>query len=144
VSKRILCHPCKFEVRFQVYVRIFFKCLKERMKNNSKPLQYICHNPSLGLTTKARVYKGAGQDWAWESHFMFLGVQKSEGMNLDTPKWAPTLGVGVLIDSWIFRGPSQGSKTHWIKEFLISLKNSWNLDVWNGFAWPIWTLKHKL
>jgi hypothetical protein len=30
-------------------------------------------------------------------------------------------------------------KTHWIEEFLISLESSWNLDVWNGLAWPIWT-----
>jgi hypothetical protein len=34
-----------------------------------------------------------------------------------------------------------GVKTHWIEEFFISLKNSWNLYVWNGLAWPIWTLK---
>jgi hypothetical protein len=24
-------------------------------------------------------------------------------MNPHTPKWAPTLGVGVLVDFWIFR-----------------------------------------
>jgi hypothetical protein len=24
------------------------------------------------------------------------------------------------------------------------LENSWNIDVENGFAWPIWKLKHKL
>jgi hypothetical protein len=24
----------------------------------------MCHNPSLGLATKAKVFKGAGQDWA--------------------------------------------------------------------------------
>jgi hypothetical protein len=32
-----------------------------------------------------------------------------------------------------------GVKTHWIETVFISLKSSWNLDVWNGFAWPIWT-----
>jgi len=32
-----------------------------------------------------------------------------------------------------------GVKTHWIEDFLISLEISWNLDVYNGLAWPIWT-----
>jgi hypothetical protein len=31
-------------------------------------------------------------------------------MNLHTLKWAPTLGVGVLMNSWIFREQLQGSK----------------------------------
>jgi hypothetical protein len=35
-------------------------------------------------------------------------------------------------------------KTHWIKLFHISLKSSWNVDVWNGFAWPIWTPKTQV
>ncbi len=30
-------------------------------------------------------------------------VGECEGMNLHTPKRAPTLGVGVMVDSWIFR-----------------------------------------
>ncbi len=33
-----------------------------------------CRNPSLGLATKARACKGAGQEEARESHLMFLGV----------------------------------------------------------------------
>jgi hypothetical protein len=37
-----------------------------------------------------------------------------------------------------------GVKTHYIKEFLISLKSSWNLNVWNGLAWPIWTPKTQV
>jgi hypothetical protein len=36
-----------------------------------------CRSPNLGLVTKARVCKCAGQHWSWESHFMFPGVQKS-------------------------------------------------------------------
>jgi len=35
-------------------------------------------------------------------------------------------------------------KTQWIEDFFISLKNYWNLNVWNRLAWPIWNLKHKL
>jgi len=33
-----------------------------------------CRNPSLGLVTKARAYKGAGQERSWESHLMLPGV----------------------------------------------------------------------
>jgi hypothetical protein len=43
-----------------------------------------CCNLSLGLTTKARACKNVGQEWAWESHFMFLGVQES------VREWTPT------------------------------------------------------
>jgi hypothetical protein len=32
-----------------------------------------------------------------------------------------------------------GIKIHLIEAFIISLKISWNVDVWNGLAWPIWT-----
>jgi hypothetical protein len=36
-----------------------------------------CHNLNLRLATKARVCKGAGQEWAWKSHIMLSGMQKS-------------------------------------------------------------------
>jgi hypothetical protein len=36
-----------------------------------------CRNPSLGFVAKARACKGAGQEWARKSHFMFSGVQES-------------------------------------------------------------------
>ncbi len=34
----------------------------------------VCRNLSLGLATKARACKVAGQEWAQESHFMIPGV----------------------------------------------------------------------
>jgi hypothetical protein len=71
----------------------------------------ICHNPNLWLTTKVRVCKGEGQEGSPGVTFHALGsVGKCEGMNPHTPKWAPTLGVGVLIDFWIFKKKLQGSK----------------------------------
>jgi len=52
-----------------------------------------CHNPSLGLATKARACKVASQKKK-------LGNErKCEGMNCHTPKGASTLGVGVSMDS---------------------------------------------
>jgi hypothetical protein len=62
--------------------------------------QCECHNPSLGLVTKAKACKGVGQkgNLGVTSH-VSVSVGECEGMNPHTPKWAPTLGVGVLMDS---------------------------------------------
>ncbi len=60
--------------------------------------------PSLGLATKARACKVVGQKGSpgVMSH-AFGNVGKCEGMNLHTPKGASALGVGVPMDSQIFR-----------------------------------------
>jgi len=66
--------------------------------------QNMCRNPNLGLATKARVYKGGGQEWSSKVTFHApKSVGKCEGMNPHTPKWAPILGVGVLgqNDIWV-------------------------------------------
>ncbi len=44
-------------------------------------------------------------------------ARKCEGMSPHTPKWAPTLGVGILMDFQIFKVGVEESK-------LIGLKNS--------------------
>jgi hypothetical protein len=54
---------------------------------------------------------------AQELHFMLPKVWESEGMNLHTPNWIPTLGIGVPMDFQIFKKQLQGSK-------LIELKSS--------------------
>jgi len=46
-----------------------------------------CHNPSLGLVTKARACKAAGQEGIPRVTFHVPGNAKEcEGMNLHTPK----------------------------------------------------------
>ncbi len=63
----------------------------------------MCHNPSLGLATKARGYKIGGQEGS-------LGimphapksVRECEGMDPHTPKGTPTLGVRIPVDSQMF------------------------------------------
>jgi hypothetical protein len=86
---------------------------------------WLCRNPSLGLATNAKVCKGASQEKSPGVTFHAPGsVRKCEGMNLHIPKWAPTLGVEVLMDSQIFREKLHGSKP-------IGLKNSlyhWQFD----------------
>jgi hypothetical protein len=83
-----------------------------------------CRNPNLRLVTKGRACKGAGQEWNSKITFHTLGnVGKCEGMNLHTPKWVPTLGVGVLMDSRIFRRWLQGSRLIALKSYLCHWKN---------------------
>jgi hypothetical protein len=42
-------------------------------------------------------------------------VGKCEGMSPHTPKWAPTLGVGFLMDFQIFKEQFERVTIHWIK-----------------------------
>ncbi len=91
---------------------------------------FLCCNLSLGLATKARACEGAGQEWSLGVTFHVpKSVGECEGMNPHTPKWAPTLGIGVPMESrWSPNGvpmESQwslelqreisGVKIHWIK-----------------------------
>jgi hypothetical protein len=59
---------------------------------------------SLGLIIKVRACKGVGREGSLgiTSH-TFESIGKCEGMNLHAPKWAPTLGVGIIVDSQIFK-----------------------------------------
>ncbi len=79
----------------------------------------MCHNPSLGLATKARACKVAsreGSPWGVTSHAPG-SAKECEGMNPHTPKGTPILGVRVLMNFRIFRGRLQRSK-------LIELRRS--------------------
>jgi len=59
-----------------------------------------CHNLNLGLTTKARACKGAGQKGSPGIAFHAPGnVGECEGMNPHTSKGILTLGIRVLVDS---------------------------------------------
>jgi hypothetical protein len=69
----------------------------------------ICRNPSLGLVTKARACKGASPEKSLGVASHVPGsVGECEGLNLHTPKGAPTLGVGVPADSQIFSDDCRG------------------------------------
>jgi hypothetical protein len=82
-----------------------------------------CCNLSLGLATKARAYKGVGQKGSLGVTFHAPGsVGECEGMNFHSPKWAPTLGVGIPMDSWIFRMWLQGPKFIGLKSSLYHWK----------------------
>ncbi len=68
-----------------------------------------CHNLSLGLMTKGRGCKVAGQKGSPGVMPHALGnARECEGIGPHTPKGTPTLGVGVPMDSWMFREWLQG------------------------------------
>jgi hypothetical protein len=79
----------------------------------------MCRNPSLGLVTKARACKGAGQEGSPGVTFHApRSVGECEGMNPHTPKWTPTLKIGVPMDSQTFREWLHGSKPIGLKSSL--------------------------
>jgi len=63
-----------------------------------------CCNPRLELVTKGRAYKVVGQEGSQGvMPHAPKSARKCEGINLHTPKGTPTLGVGVPMDSRMFR-----------------------------------------
>ncbi len=92
----------------------------------------MCHNPSLGLATKARACKGAGQERGPK-------VWESVRMNTHTPKWISIIGSWSPVGLLKLQRVIARVKTPRLVKFFISLKNYWNLDVQNGLTWPIWT-----
>jgi len=83
----------------------------------------LCCNPSFGLATKARACKVMGQEGSLgvTSHAP-KSAKECEGMNLHTPNWTFILGVGVPMDSRIFRGQMQGLKPIELKSYLYLRK----------------------
>jgi hypothetical protein len=103
-----------------------------------------CCNPSFGLTIKARACKGASQMWSPGVTFHAPGsVRKCEGMNPHTPKWAPTLGVRVPMDSQIFWERLQGSKPIGLRSSLYHWKNLGTYMSKMGSHDPFEHLKHE-
>ncbi len=79
----------------------------------------MCRNPNLGFATKARAYKVASQKGSLKVTFHIpRSVGKCEGMNPQTPKGTPTLGIGIPVDSRIFREQLQESKPYGLKNSL--------------------------
>jgi hypothetical protein len=87
---------------FNLHVELYFDIIynMEILKLFWYCLYSYCCNPNLGLATKAKSYKGSGQKWSPRVTFhAFRSVGKCEGMNPHTPKWAPTLGIGLPMNS---------------------------------------------
>ncbi len=88
-----------------------------------------CRNPSLGLATKARACKVAGQERSLGITFHApRSAKECEGMNLHTPKWTP---CWELESQWTPKSSECDCRGQnplaWKK--LISLESYWNVDV---------------
>jgi hypothetical protein len=117
----------------------------EKENKHKKGKVEKCRNPNLGLATNVRAYKTAGQVWRLGVTFHALeSVGECERMNPHTPKWPPTLGVGVPMDSWIFREPLQRSKLIGSKSSLYHWKNIKTYMSKMGLHDPFGHFKHKL
>jgi hypothetical protein len=110
------CKKCKDIIKSQFIGKMKYVIIEPNWKENQN-----YHNLSLGLATMVKAYKGAGQEWAWESHFMLMGVQKS------VREWTPTfpneLPLWELESQWIpkssegnCRGPNS---LDWIFFYII-------------------------
>jgi hypothetical protein len=100
---------------------------------------------SLRLTTKVRACKVAGGKWSPRVTFYTFGnVGKCEGMNSHALKWAPTSGVKVSMDSWIFIEQLQGSRLIGLKSSLYHWKSLKTYMFKMGLYNPFGYLKHKL
>jgi hypothetical protein len=86
-------------------------------KNYFKP-KVNCCNPNMGSRPWQRLAKVWAEGSPWNTSHALGNVGKCEGTNIHTPKWAPILGVGVLMNSQIFREWLQGSKLIRLKSFL--------------------------
>jgi hypothetical protein len=57
---------------------------------------------ALGSRLKHGHGKVRAENATRESHLHFQSARECEGMNPHAPKWIPTLGVRVLMESQIF------------------------------------------
>jgi len=104
-----------------------------------------CHNLSLGLVTKARACKGAGQEGSpWVTSHAPGSVGECEETNPHTPKWTPILGIGIPMDFQIFKEKFQGSKFIRLKSSLYNWKAHEIQISKMGLHDPFGHLKHRL
>jgi hypothetical protein len=100
----------------------------------------FCRNPGLGLVTKARGCKVAGQKGHPEIISHVPGSAKSvQEWTFTLPSELPCWELESQMDSRIFRARLHGSKLISLNNFFISLESYWNVDIYNGLALPIWT-----
>jgi len=71
-------------------------------------------------------------------------AKECEGKNLHTPKWTPMLGIGVPVDSRMFREWLQGSKPNGLRSYLYHWKVIETYMSKMGSHDPFRQLKHKL
>jgi len=78
-----------------------------------------CHDSSFRLVTRARGCKVTGQEGSPGVMPHAPGsARECEGIGPHTPKGTPTLGVGISVDSQMFKEQLQGSKPNGLRSSL--------------------------
>ncbi len=104
-----------------------FSLLNHLMKENIINIYYctiwLLSQPYPWACNQGKGLQGYGPREKPRSHTTcFRECRKCEGMNPHTPKGASTLGVGVPVDSRIFRKRLQGSKLNGLRSSLYHWK----------------------
>jgi len=110
--------------KFCIFHKEYFSWSPKSTKHLVRKCIGSCHNPSLGLMTNAKAYKGVGQKK--NPGFTFhapRSVGGCEGTKSHTPKSSPTLGIGIPM-AFKFSENNYKVKTHWIEFFFIPLEIS--------------------
>jgi hypothetical protein len=77
-----------------------FKFLDIHMNEKTIPCHDYCHNLSLGLAIRARGMERCEPKMQPRNHIHIPGsVGECERMRPHAPKWVPTLGIGVSMES---------------------------------------------
>jgi hypothetical protein len=134
-GKKIHAHPNAYSHKTCVQNR--FTCNHQYTESfnyacDSKLNHVNCHNPSFGLVTKARGCKVAGQEEDPGALHMLLRVQRVRGhepSHSQVNSHVAMLGVRVPKGLPDFQNAIVGVKTPCLKEFFISLKSYWSVDV---------------
>jgi hypothetical protein len=111
-------------------------------KNHKRSTKVAIVTLTLGSQLRQGLTKVRAKKEAQKSHLMLpKSVGECEGMNLHIPKKAPTLGVGVPMDSQIFREQLQGSNPlDWsvlyinrkiLEQRCLKWAHMIHLDIWN-------------
>jgi hypothetical protein len=82
----------------------------------------FCHDFNIGLQPKQGFRKVRAESVTQDSHSHSQKCRRMWRNSPHTPKWVPTLGVGVLMDFQIFREQFQGSKLIGFKSSLYHCK----------------------
>ncbi len=116
-------HFCSFTFYKQLHPKAFTKVI----------FFYDCHNPSLGLATKARACKVAGHKGSPRiTSRVPKSAKECEGMNLHTPKWTPICPhLGVLGQNAIWMWASWPSTKYNIRGKVVASPKS---EAW----WVLW------
>jgi hypothetical protein len=129
--KLIILTPCCFPYRpFANYANTSADCVNTSTNCINTSINYVSHNPSLGLTTKAKGLQGSGPRLS--SGFTFLCPQECKSVWGKKPSHSQ---VNSHVGNWSPGGLPNVQraiaiiKTQWLEKFFIPLERYWNLDV---------------